>query len=257
MKRLGWWVVVLNLLAIAALSFAYPQWMIAPGALIDGHHSLEGDCFACHRAWRSVSSEQCVRCHQVDRIGLFTVAGAAKSGAGALKKAGFHQQLTGQDCLACHGDHRGIMKFRPAQQRFSHDLLRPTVREACAQCHRAPSDSLHRRLGGASCAQCHRSEAWKPAEFEHDRYFVLDRRHDVKCETCHRGNDFGSYTCYGCHEHSPARVAREHEEEGIGNLDDCARCHRSANEHDIRGGEGRERGEKHHEGRRRHDDDDD
>ena len=59
------------------------------------------------------------------------------------------------------------------------------------------------------------------------------------------------------HEHSPARVAREHEEEGIGNLDDCARCHRSANEHDIRGGEGRERGEKHHEGRHRHDDDDD
>ena len=48
--------------------------------------------------------------------------------------------------------------------------------------------------------------------------------------TCHTGNRFGAYTCFGCHEHSPDKISKEHAEHGIGNSDDCVSCHRSGDE---------------------------
>ena len=78
-------------------------------------------------------------------------------------------------------------------------------------------------------------KAWKPATFDHARYFRLDRDHAVACATCHVGNDYARYTCYGCHEHTPARVRAEHAEEGITAFEHCVECHRSASEADERG----------------------
>ena len=46
--------------------------------------------------------------------------------------------------------------------------------------------------------------------------------------TCHTGNDYSRYTCYGCHEHTPAKIRAEHQEEGISNFTNCVECHRSA-----------------------------
>jgi hypothetical protein len=55
-------------------------------------------------------------------------------------------------------------------------------------------------------------------------------------------DDYSRYTCYGCHEHSPEKIRREHIEEGIRDFKNCVECHRSADEHDIRmPGRGRER----------------
>lgn len=47
--------------------------------------------------------------------------------------------------------------------------------------------------------------------------------------------DYSRYTCYGCHEHTPDNIRREHIEEGIRDFDNCVECHRNADEHDIRG----------------------
>jgi hypothetical protein len=68
----------------------------------------------------------------------------------------------------------------------------------------------------------------------------LDGDHNASCVTCHVRNDYSRYTCYGCHEHTPANIRRKHLEEGIRKFDNCVECHRSADEHDIkgRGGEG-------------------
>jgi len=62
----------------------------------------------------------------------------------------------------------------------------------------------------------------------------------VRCTTCHQDRgQYARYTCYGCHEHTLPGMQREHAEEGITrNLDQCARCHRSA---DGEGGEHRGR----------------
>ena len=73
--------------------------------------------------------------------------------------------------------------------------------------------------------------------FDHDKSFLLDADHKVQCSTCHTKNNYSTYTCYGCHEHTPDRIRAEHREEGIRDLDNCVRCHRSAE------GEGSESGE--------------
>lgn len=70
---------------------------------------------------------------------------------------------------------------------------------------------------------------------------MLDRDHNATCATCHTGegqtnNDFTRYTCFGCHQHTPANIRAEHAEEGTRNVDDCVRCHVSVD------GEGGERG---------------
>jgi LSD1 subclass zinc finger protein len=222
-----------NLLVLLALAFIYPHLMVSPGALSEGHAQLATDCFACHTPWRGASSQRCVSCHTVADIGLRSTKGVAL-GAGKLK-ASFHQQLIEQDCMACHSDHEAPKLSRRSRKPFSHLLLRAEVREQCASCHKAPANSLHRQISG-NCQQCHSTQGWKPATFEHDRLFVLDRDHNTTCVTCHVGNDYSRYTCYGCHEHRPDKVRAEHEEEGIRDFENCVECHRSAHDEPKRRG---------------------
>ncbi|MCZ8108680.1 MAG: hypothetical protein O9972_63920 [Burkholderiales bacterium] len=84
--------------------------------------------------------------------------------------------------------------------------------------------------------QCQSQDGWKPATFDHARFFVLDRGHNATCATCHKTSDRRQYTCYGCHEHTEANIRSKHVREGIQNFANCASCHRSAH------GESRERG---------------
>lgn len=229
-------VIVLDLLALVALGFAYPQPMVSPGSLLPGHEALAGDCFACHVPWRGAQSRACLACHPVADIGLRTTQGQPiPRAAGDTIQRSFHQDLLEQDCLACHSDHPGSRSSRRSREAFSHALLKPALRGACSSCHAAPRDTLHRSLRD-ECGQCHRSEAWRPASFDHARFFVLDRDHQAPCETCHRDQDHSRYTCYGCHEHAPASVRAEHLEEGIRDVEDCVSCHRDPGVEPAHGG---------------------
>lgn len=237
MARVLFWVVIASLLAILALVLRYPEPMLSPGALTKAHAGLSGDCFACHRPLLGSSSEKCTNCHEPDRIGLFTTRGVPIEG----KPVGFHQALLEQDCMACHTDHRGHGARRPFST-FSHELLEPQTRGQCSGCHRKPEDRVHRGLR-ENCSTCHSTRAWAPATFDHDRYFVLDRDHDVACNTCHVEEGYEAYSCYGCHEHTPARIRAEHVEEGIRDFADCVECHRSADEPEKHGRGGRHDGD--------------
>ena len=232
--------IAVNLAALIALVFAYPQFMVSPGPLVSAHAGLATDCFSCHAPLRGAASERCVKCHAVPDIGVRTTKGAPI--VHATVKASFHQKLTAQDCMGCHSDHSGPRLTERSSRRFSHQLLRADVREQCASCHKPPADALHRQVAG-NCAQCHRSDGWKPATFAHDKFFVLDKDHNATCATCHVDNDYKRYTCYGCHEHQPAKIRRKHEKEGIREFENCVKCHRSASEHEGREGsrDGRER----------------
>lgn len=216
-------VIALNLVALLALVFVYPHLMVSPGRLVKGHAELETDCFACHRIWRGAASQQCISCHAVADVGLKTTKGVPISTA--TLKGSFHQDLIEQDCMACHSDHQGPQLTRRSRKPFSHELLKPAVRDLCSNCHAAPKNTLHRNLK-TECSTCHQNQAWKPATFEHNSFFVLDRDHQAPCETCHKNNDHSRYTCYGCHEHSQAKVREEHIEEGITNFENCVECHR-------------------------------
>ena len=227
-------VLAVNLIALAVLSFTYPHLMVGPGKLIPGHKQLNTDCFACHAPLIGATSERCISCHKPREIGRVTTKGLPI--ASSLTSAPFHQQLISQNCIGCHSDHAGVKRYK-RHGYFNHALLKPDTRKQCQDCHKSPSDTLHQQITG-KCAQCHSQNRWVPATFDHNKYFVLDSDHNASCVTCHVRNDYKRYTCYGCHEHSLSSIRREHIEEGIRNFDNCVKCHHSANEGDIRGSEG-------------------
>lgn len=240
MRRWGLMLIAVNLCGLIALAFVWPHLMVAPGPLIPAHAGITRDCFACHVPFKGVSADRCTACHKVADIGVRTTRGVP-IGAGG-RGVPFHQSLAQPDCLACHSDHNRPQLVKSARTSFAHDLLRPELRNRCASCHRAPPTAVHAQAG-SNCAQCHTQRGWKPASFDHARFFALTGPHDTSCTNCHVGGNFARYTCYSCHEHQPDQIRARHAEEGIGNIDNCARCHRSAS------GEGRER-----EGSRRDDD---
>lgn len=226
MSRIIKAILFLNLTAIAVLAFAYPHLMISPGELIGVHHASETDCFACHDIFLGASSEKCIACHKVADIGVRTTKGIPV--AANKTKVPFHQKLQEQNCVACHSDHTGVMKFRTSQ-RFSHDLLDTATHKQCATCHQKPRDRLHKQVSD-TCSQCHGTDTWKPATFDHNKFFVFDKDHPATCAVCHTTTSYKEYTCYGCHEHSPAKIREEHMEEGIRDFENCVKCHRSADE---------------------------
>lgn len=252
-------IVSANLAIIVLLTIFMPHLMISPGRPIAAHAELATDCFACHTPLFGSNPQKCIACHEVATIGLKTTKGLPI--AGEKKNVAFHQKLLEEDCVACHSDHKGVKAFRPISQ-FSHMLLEPTLQKQCDSCHSNPGDSLHLKIKG-NCGQCHTQEAWLPATFDHEKYFRFDRHHDSECESCHINNDYSSYTCYGCHEHSRSKIREEHVEEGILEYENCVECHRSGDEDEAeriwrsKGFDANRYGERRYEFRDDDDDDDD
>ena len=196
--------------ALILLSFVYSlrkRRLIARGSpktLLDRHEFLA-----------AADREDCASCH------------AEKKPADRLHEA------AGSSCAACHK----TSGWSPAA--FDHARLNASG-ASCVSCHqsRMPADDLHKQVTG-DCRDCHSTEAWKPASFEHSRYFRFDRQHPSDCSACHtQAGTFKTYSCYGCHEHSPAKIAAEHREEGITDFDDCVRCHRGGEEGEGERGKG-------------------
>jgi hypothetical protein len=241
-----WVVISANLMALVALAFVYPHLMVGPGALAGGHAELATDCFACHTPLRGATADRCTVCHRLPDIGLRTTKGAAIVSAKPVKVS-FHQALNDPNCMACHSDHAGPKLTQRSRKPFSHTLLRVATRDQCDTCHVAPTNALHKSLS-VGCNRCHQTAAWKPATFEHDKFFKLDKDHNATCVTCHVGKNHKPYTCYGCHEHTPANMQAKHREEGVSeSLDNCVRCHRSAS------GEGEGKGSREGGGDRKRD----
>jgi hypothetical protein len=225
--------------AVVAASFKYPHLMFNPGQLVGGHQDLKNDCLACHVPFWGIDSKKCVSCHKPDEIGLRRLSD--NRAAENQKNTLFHAKLKHNDCLVCHTDHKGISPGKSATS-FNHNMIADTDMASCQACHTKPSDALHKPIN-ANCSQCHTTEQWKPANFDHSAWFVLDKDHNTDCKTCHITEDYKKYSCYGCHEHTESKMMEEHSEEGISNIADCVSCHKSANKHDIRKGESKGEGE--------------
>ena len=184
------------------------------------HRTLSSNCAACHgtkqwkpatfdhRRFAASSGRQCISCHRTEK-----------------PNDNLHLNAATASCGACHG----TKQWKPAT--FDHRRFAASSGKQCISCHRTekPNDNLHLNAATASCGACHGTKQWKPATFDHNRYFPLDRDHRTSCRTCHPGpSGYKTYTCYNCHEHSPANIAGEHREEGIYRYDNCIKCHRGA-----------------------------
>ncbi len=195
----------------------------------------------------------CAACH-VNSV----FVGTAKSCAACHAEPQTHQGRFGTNCAQCHstttwhGTDRG--------HGFNHDLTQFKVTgkhatvgcaachvnnvfqgtaKTCAACHSEPQS--HKGRFGNDCAQCHSTSTWVGATFKHT--FPLDhhnKRQQIVCATCHaRGDDFHSYTCYGCHAHEQSKMERKHARLNVAELAQCARCHPTGHEH--KGDRGRDR----------------
>ena len=233
------WILALiaaGLVSVGVFVFLIPHPMVSPGKLTQAHADLTADCFACHKPFRGADPERCIGCHAIKDIGLRTTKGVALT-ATPLKLA-FHQHLSTSDCTTCHTVHQGALFGLGSRPEFSHAALAPSIKTQCATCHTAPTTALHRDVG-TNCGQCHAPSGWKPATFDHARFFPLTGDHAAPCATCHLDGSFARNTCYGCHEHQPDKIKAKHQREGIGNIENCVRCHRSGrgedNEHKSSG----------------------
>jgi hypothetical protein len=208
-------------------------------------------CSDCHtQGVATFALQDCTSCHQqID--------------------AGFMQTHAGQygaECLACHD---GVDRFgKKFTHNFDFKLIGEHAQINCAECHvnvraaadfdTAPADCFschaqddpHKSRFGSDCALCHASEAWTPAQFDHNlSAFKLDGEHaEASCEDCHQNDVFAGtpsdcYSCHaqdddhdgrfgtkceGCHNPSDWENARV-DHALLGN--DCYSCHARDDEH--------------------------
>lgn len=253
-------------IAIIGLVFVYPHSMISPGNLYEAHSELKNDCFACHKIGAGTPNESCISCHKISEISknnsnlkfhekienqsCITCHSEHKGLHYKLALNNFdHILLPEKDrnsCVSCHTQPKNDLHNQVANScvschfttswseisTFNHDLINVKSRNNCISCHQSPKDNLH-TISSTNCLSCHSLNKWKPSTFNHDNYFRLDNDHNVSCNSCHKTNDYKTYTCFGCHEHSMNNIREEHEEEGIANFTNCIKCHKSANENDI------------------------
>ncbi len=213
------------------------------GFLLEGGHA-DLDCENCHAtATYQGVDPLCVSCHLEDEPhnGQFGSDCATCHVVISWQEVIFsHQGEYAADCTACHSADKPANHYagqcsachltsawRPAT--FDHQASGAVD---CLSCHTADKPANH---FGGQCSICHSTSAWEPASFDHT--FPLNHGDaNQQCDLCHTNNTYPAYTCYGCHEHSPADIRNEHE--GVSNLNDCVRCHWDGQEHeDDNGGD--------------------
>ena len=181
--------------------------------LEDVFDGTPGECVDCHRqddTHAGTFGESCGECHNTANWGdaVFDHSKAA------FPLSGAHLEVP------CEGCHLG-------------DVFVGTPEE-CSACHTDPVYHLGLFIG--TCDRCHATQAWSPASFDQPHIFpIIHGESGISpCQTCHP-DSLSIYTCYGCHEHSPAGIENEHLEEGISDFQDCVRCHPTGREEEYEG----------------------
>ena len=212
-------------------TYQFPHLMLSPGRLLEGHTKTNHECLACHTFFKGTPVEKCTSCHKLPEIGLFTTSGTPIEVTNP-KKVLFHQGLTIISCSNCHTDHVGD-KAGGTIQKFDHSMVKDSIIHDCVSCHQKPEDRLHEQIT-ENCSACHTQIRWLPALFDHMNYFAFDAEHQTDCRTCHINDNYTSYTCYGCHEHSASDMESEHVKHGIYDYENCSECHRSGDEDEVK-----------------------
>lgn len=226
----------------------HPEHHGSNGALtvIDGAdfpHDLTGYSLRGHKRTAKGAKFTCADCHPKDLAHFDQATCADCHAAIDAKFVSRHEVSFGKECLLCHdGSNRDGTNVD--HSKFPFKLTGKHAGVACEKCHaNAPSlqdlqktpqdcfachakDDKHQGAFGQQCGQCHTPESWSNATFDHTSFPVNHGSEERRatCQTCHP-TDVSTYTCYGCHEHTPATVQSDHEGRAIAELADCIRCH--------------------------------
>jgi len=181
--------------------------------LLAAHARL--DCEACHGGQQPQqfvgTSTECVSCHQADYD--------------AAKDPNHRQLRLSRECTGCHSIASSSWEGGAFGSSFPHPETFPlqgahgglgcdschasgfsgTSRQ-CVTCHRGDYDRAsnpnHRTAGfPEGCQACHGTSGWRPADFDHGRFFPLTRDHGgIPCATCHvNPGSFRAFQCLTCH----------------------------------------------------------
>ncbi len=209
----------------------------------DFDHAATGFALTTHTQDYDGSPFTCRACHTGDKFSFAAQTCVDCHGGRDTAFMPDHINTVGSDCLSCHDgtgsltnfDHSQIFPLDGAhgtatcESCHANKQFKGTPKE-CAACHAEPQ--IHAGLFGADCVACHSTAAWTPAALK-NHIFPLDHGEsgEVACVTCHPAK-YTEYTCYGCHEHTPARIESKHAEEGVrdARLNDCAECHPTGRE---------------------------
>lgn len=196
------------------------------GFKLSGKH-VGLDCKSCHKSelYKGTPSK-CESCHAEPKV---------------------HKGKFGLDCMSCHSTTNWASKVTEIKN-FDHSVTRfpltgkhlavdckschkneefvgtPT---SCISCHAEPA--AHKGKYGFQCAQCHTTSDWSGIQFHHN--FPITHGGATKtgksCSLCHLNvQNFASYTCYGCHHHTPQKEAKRHANRKMTvTLESCATCH--------------------------------
>jgi hypothetical protein len=225
----------------------------------DEHKGQFGnDCGACHDSsdWKKATFDHnlsafklegkhaSVKCDQCHVNNVFK--GTPTDCYSCHKQNDEHDGKFGTDCSTCHSlkswddaifDHSKSnfaltgAHVKVACERCHENGKFKGLDTACVSCHAEPA--AHMGQFGTDCVACHSTDAWTPASFNGKHAFPLNHGEGgtVSCATCHPAN-YTTYTCYGCHEHTEARISAKHLEEGISNFQNCVECHADGSKHD-------------------------
>jgi len=197
-------------------------------------HSLIGnqDCSACHTPPPNHFTGACRACH-TDTTN-FRIAFFNHSGIGGTDCSACHAAPANHFSGTCSSCHQDTTNFRNAS--FNHAGL-----TNCSGCHQPPANHYT-----GQCSACHNTTTFSGATFSHS-FPINHGGANGQCASCHPGNDTHTYTCFTCHDQQ--RIIGKHNEEGIGDISNCVRCHASGNEHDgggeHDGGDGHDGGDDH------------
>ncbi len=194
---------------------------------LTGKHA-KTDCQACHKNEVFQGTPQsCVACHA---------------------QADVHKGRFGANCAECHTTDTWKAHNVSLATAFDHNITRfkltgkhATVEckmchknevfvgtpQTCVGCHAEPKS--HAKKYGSNCTMCHTTSTWHGFVFHHS--FPVDHRGAARtgksCNLCHESTaNFASYTCYGCHHHTPQKEALRHANRKMKvPLNQCATCH--------------------------------
>jgi hypothetical protein len=200
------------------------------------------DCKSCHvNSLYKGTAQTCVSCHAEPQVHLGRFGTGCASchstttwADATLTTAGmgnFNHDLTGfkltgkhtaVECKSCHQNSDNVLVFKGTSK-------------ACVSCHAEPLvPTVHKYRYGSNCESCHTTTAFKGATFTHTIFSINHGRRNNTCATCHQDlNNLVLYTCYDCHEHTPAKEERRHARPNIAKtlaarqiaLDNCIECH--------------------------------
>jgi len=210
-------------------------WKPAKGFAHDAFWPLTGAhatvaCAKCHADPALKPPKACIGCHQAN-YDATTAPNHKLSG-------------TPTTCEGCHS----TAAWKPAV--LNHDLFYPLVGKhqtaacaachvdpalkppkVCAGCHQAQYDTAtapnHKVTGiPTACETCHTPVAWKPATFDHAKYYPLVGKHQAAaCTGCHTALGVKpAKTCVTCHlVDYDATTTPNHKVDGMSKA--CEACH--------------------------------